>query len=296
MDPNTLIFSAPEHCVSNLLCCLAPQWYSKIPHIAYNHLYFNNRSTVWESSDPVFIMALFCFHRESLKLYHLMPRTTSLHAQRRPWNVWSLLSYPEHLFSVMPRCSFKFCQFTPSIPPLPIFPCLLPDTYTQPLSSPALSWKTADPLHSIWLFSLLLPMLPRWDFLKKCITHYTAHSAICIPTLSHRMVSLLWNTPIALFVTAPIVELPSSSANPVFILVFGAFSHLSEILLPSFWYYSMPAPDLVTWFLLGCFVLLDINALVRTSPSTLRLVIPWEVFHPSLVMGTSPFRGIFKRL
>lgn len=167
MDPNTLIFSAPEHCVSNLLCCLAPQWYSKIPHIAYNHLYFNNRSTVWESSDPVFIMALFCFHRESLKLYHLMPRTTSLHAQRRPWNVWSLLSYPEHLFSVMPRCSFKFCQFTPSIPPLPIFPCLLPDTYTQPLSSPALSWKTADPLHSIWLFSLLLPILPRWDFLKK---------------------------------------------------------------------------------------------------------------------------------
>lgn len=296
MDPNTVIFSAPEHCVSNLLCCLAPQWYSKIPHIAYSHLYFNNRSKVWESSDSVFIMALFCFHRGSLKLYHLMPRTTSLHAQRRPWNVWSLLSYPKHLFSVMPRCSFKFCQFTPNIPPLPIFPCLLPETYTQLLSFPVLSLEDFRPSP---LYLALLPPpshVTTLRFLQKCITHHTAHSAICIPTLSHCKVSLLWNTPIALFVTVPTVELPSSSANPVFTLVFGASSHLSGILLPSFWYYSMSAPDLVIWFLLGCFVLLDINAHVRTSPSTLRLVILWEVFHPSLVMGTSPFRGIFKRL
>lgn len=134
---------------------------------------------------------------------------------------------------------------------------------------------------------------------SKCITHHTAHSAIYIPTLSHCLASLLWNMPTALFVTSPAAVgffLPSSSSNPIFVLVFGASSHLSGILLPSFWYYSMSVPDLVIWFLLGCFVLLDTSALVRTSPSTLRLVIPWEVFHPSLVMGASPFRGIFKRL
>lgn len=137
---------------------------------------------------------------------------------------------------------------------------------------------------------------------SRCIFSHSAHSEVRIPSQSHCKASLLWNPPTALFVTSPTARgpfLPSSWSSPVNALVPGAASHLSGILLPIFWSYSMSVTHLVMWiFILFCFSFwyqcscLDFTFNSHTGHSMgSRPHVP-----TSLVMGTVSFRGIFIRL